>query len=147
MRATFLYKELSSPENKTITFITAASAIQNTSGTIYCQTTHIPNHRTNYQPVTRPRYGLHTVLPPVANFLLVFFEGLIHQIRGRKLYKSIARCTALEVLHDDYTIRRYRQPCHNQPTHNPAQPSEPVLHIPQHTQLQTSTIYVNDATA
>jgi len=74
---------------------------------------------TDYQPITKPSHmDWHTVLPPVPNFLLVFFQGPVNQFRGRKLNKSIARRATLAVLHDDYTIRCNRQPCHNQPPTN-----------------------------
>jgi len=102
---------------------------------------YIPNHRTNYRLITgtRPRdTDWQTVLPPVPNFLLVFFQGLVNQFRGRKLDKSIARSTTLAVLHDDYTIRRNRHPCHNQPTtqHSPVHLA--ISSIPYHHQHTTN---------
>jgi len=82
----------------------------------------------------------HSPLPPVANFLLVFFQGPIHLVRGRKLDKSIARSTTLAVLHDDYTIRRNRHPCHNQPTtqHSPVNHHE--VHTNQHHHHPTNSL-------
>jgi len=90
------------------------------------QTTHqttIPYQATinEYHRVPDPAWhmGPRKPRPPVANFLLVLCQGLVHQFRGRKLDKSIARRTTLAVLDDDYTIRHNRHACI---TTNPTQP-------------------------